>query len=822
MEKKQNESFRQYAQRWREVAMQVQPLLLEKETTMLFINTLKAPFINHMLGSATKSFSDIVMSGEMIENTVKSDKIDAGESAKRSAPRKKKSEINNVGAYNKGYSKPITAGLLKTITTSFQAPPRRESNQRLNAEKLQFTPIPMTYKELYQSLFDAHVISPFYLKSMQPPYPKWYNANAQYEYHAGITRHLIENCTAFKKSVERLIKMGIVKFDDQSNAENPLPNHADKGVNATVENAGRKIKMNIAEIKTPMREVLKKMGLMDNKELGFFEYAEEVEDSKKVLWNYDCNVTISREESSISASKEGREVGFYTRSGKCYAGAEPVKGKTPMAKQKGEKTVSVVEQLHKQSARISVLALLLSSEVHRDTLMKVLNETYVANDISVNKLDRLVNNISADNFIFFNDDEIPPRGMGSTKALHITTRCKGYTLPGVLIDNGSALNVLPLSTLNRLPVHSSHMKTCQNIVRAFDGTERRVMGRIEIPLLIGPNTYEVDFLVMNIKPSYNCLLGRPWIHTAGAVPSSLHQKLKLVADGRLITINAEEDIIASVTSNAPYVGTDNEVLECSFRSLEFVNTTFIVERNKIPMPRISKTTKMGLQLTVGKGALPGRGLGRCLQGKAEAPMLKDKRDRYSLGFKPDARQRKKEIEKKQERRRARLSGGEIEWEQMTFPHISKSFISGGTIHPDRKMPRKETAEEMLRSLSINAISEKGIREENLSNICPYVPGSILNNWTAEEIFVNINDMSDITTDSESPFKQDLCMEDSQDLEDVRNCSLSLNLLRMVEQDEKQILPHKESMEIVSLGDEKEVKIEAYIVAETKQDLIELL
>ena len=147
--------------------------------------------------------------------------------------------------------------------------------------------------------------------------------------------------------------------------------------------------------------------------------------------------------------------------------------------------------------------------MHRNALMKVLNETYIADDISVHKLDRLVNSISADNFIFFNDDEIPPGGMRSTKAQHITTRCKGYTLPGVLIDNRSALNVLPLSTLTRLPVDSSHMKTCQNIVRAFDGTKRRVMGRIDIPLQIGPNTYEVDFLVMDIKPSYNCLLGRP-------------------------------------------------------------------------------------------------------------------------------------------------------------------------------------------------------------------------------------------------------------------------------------------------------------------------
>ncbi|XP_012482892.1 uncharacterized protein LOC105797473 [Gossypium raimondii] len=277
--------------------------------------------------------------------------------------------------------------------------------------------------------------------------------------------------------------------------------------------------------------------------------------------------------------------------------------------------------------------------------MKVLNETYVANDISMNKLDRLVGNISADNFIFFNDDKIPPGGMGSTKALHITTRCKGYTLPGVLTDNGSTLKVLPLSTLNRLPMDSSHMKTCQNIARAFDGTERRVMGKIEIPLLIGPSTYEVDFLVMDIKPSYNCLLGRPWIHSAGAVPSSLHQKLKLLTEGRLVTINAEEDIIVAVTSDAPYIGTEEEVIECSFRSLEFVNATFIVEGNKIPTPRISKTTRMSLQMMAGRGAPPGKGFGKFLQGRMEVPILVDKRDCFGLGYRPDARQKRKEVVK---------------------------------------------------------------------------------------------------------------------------------------------------------------------------------
>ncbi|KAA3469730.1 Gag-pro-like protein [Gossypium australe] len=277
------------------------------------------------------------------------------------------------------------------------------------------------------------------------------------------------------------------------------------------------------------------------------------------------------------------------------------------------------------------------------------------------------------------------------------------------------------------------MKECQSIVKAFDGTKRKVLGKIEIPLLIGPTTYEVDFLVMDIKPSYNCLLGRPWIHSSGAVPSLLHQKVKLVADGRLITIKAEEDIIAAATSEMTHLEINDETTECSFRSLEFVNATFITEGNRIPIVRISKTTRMGLKMTVGKGALPGRGLGKYLQGRVVALTLREKQDRFGLGFRPDARQKKKELEKRQERRRARLRGEETKWEPMIISHISKTFVSGGVIHAEPKALKGEDIVAMLGDVYINAISEEAVEERTLSDIQPYEPGSVLDNWTAKEI-----------------------------------------------------------------------------------------
>ena len=61
---------------------------------------------------------------------------------------------------------------------------------------------------------------------------------------------------------------------------------------------------------------------------------------------------------------------------------------------------------------------------------------------------------------------------------------------------------------------------------------------------IGPCTFNVEFQVMDISPSYNCLLGRPWIHIVGAVPSTLHQKIKFVTEGQLVCISDEEDMIA--------------------------------------------------------------------------------------------------------------------------------------------------------------------------------------------------------------------------------------------------------------------------------------
>ena len=71
--------------------MQVQLTLTERETKILFVNTLLVLYYEKLVGSATKSFTDMVISNEMIENTMKSGKLDA-EEKKIGTMRKKEGE----------------------------------------------------------------------------------------------------------------------------------------------------------------------------------------------------------------------------------------------------------------------------------------------------------------------------------------------------------------------------------------------------------------------------------------------------------------------------------------------------------------------------------------------------------------------------------------------------------------------------------------------------------------------------------------------------------------------------------------------------------
>ena len=97
---------------------------------------------------------------------------------------------------------------------------------------------------------------------------------------------------------------------------------------------------------------------------------------------------------------------------------------------------------------------------------------------------------------------------------------------------------------------------------------------------------------MDINPSYNCLLGKPWIHIAGAVPSILHQKIKFVVEESLITVVVEENMIATMTVTALYLELKEDTTECSFRSFKVAITTNTKSESKTLMLHLSQNIRM--------------------------------------------------------------------------------------------------------------------------------------------------------------------------------------------------------------------------------------
>ncbi|XP_027157539.1 uncharacterized protein LOC113759173 [Coffea eugenioides] len=224
-----------------------------------------------------------------------------------------------------------------------------------------------------------------------------------------------------------------------------------------------------------------------------FPKQEPVLSLQQVPWNYD-EPTVQIGERSIAK----KEVSVVTRSGKI---ASPFEATIPIQANNSEPPAkptitekealdflkrfqrseyNVIEKLSKSPAQISMLDLLFSSDVHRDALIEVLTKAQIPRDISVDNFSHVVGSVLFTKQITFSGEELPAEGIGHNKALYIVVRCNGKMLPKVLIDNGSALNICPWSTLEKLGLQDIELRPSGTVVRGFDGAQREPIGEVDL------------------------------------------------------------------------------------------------------------------------------------------------------------------------------------------------------------------------------------------------------------------------------------------------------------------------------------------------------
>ncbi|XP_057452389.1 uncharacterized protein LOC130744214 [Lotus japonicus] len=262
--KKGSETFKEYAQRWRELASQVEPPLSEKEIVSMFIETLQSPFYDRMVESVSSNFSDMVIIGERVEHGMRIGRIPANHSATSNM----KKPAQNFGKNNEGEANAVTtyqtsqwhqptppqsSNIIHPHQNSPQDQDPKSTNNQRNKDRVQFDPIPMTYTELLPQLIKGSLVVPYPLVSSQPPYPRGYDPNAKCDYHAGSIEHSTEKCLAFKHKVQKLIDAKLLNFAEKPNiGNNSLPGHS---VNAIGEDSEPRLVRSVGDIRTPLKLV---------------------------------------------------------------------------------------------------------------------------------------------------------------------------------------------------------------------------------------------------------------------------------------------------------------------------------------------------------------------------------------------------------------------------------------------------------------------------------------------------------------------------------------------------------------------------------------
>ena len=124
--------------------------------------------------------------------------------------------------------------------------------------------------------------------------------------------------------------------------------------------------------------------------------------------------------------------------------------------------------------------------------------------------------------------------------LVIILRIGGYDVKRVMMDQGSAAEIMYSNLFKGLNLRTEDLTSYNSPLVSFEGKVVIPKGQIRLPVQTGSETVEVDFIVVDAYSPYTAIVARPWLHTLGAVSSTLHQKIKYPTGGKIEEILGDQ------------------------------------------------------------------------------------------------------------------------------------------------------------------------------------------------------------------------------------------------------------------------------------------
>ena len=125
-------------------------------------------------------------------------------------------------------------------------------------------------------------------------------------------------------------------------------------------------------------------------------------------------------------------------------------------------------------------------------------------------------------------------------ALVLTLHINDFDVHRVLVNPGSAENLLQLLAFKQMKLSLGVVDSTGRILSGFNGVTTITLGDVALLIKVGPVTQQVLFSIVENLGPYNAIMGRAWLHSMKAIPSTYHQTISyLTNDGQVDLLSSQ-------------------------------------------------------------------------------------------------------------------------------------------------------------------------------------------------------------------------------------------------------------------------------------------
>ena len=125
-------------------------------------------------------------------------------------------------------------------------------------------------------------------------------------------------------------------------------------------------------------------------------------------------------------------------------------------------------------------------------------------------------------------------------ALVLTVDINSFDVHRVLVDPGSAADLLHLLAFKQMRVPLDHLSYAGRVLSGFNGATTLTVGDIAFPVQAGSVIQQVLFSVVEDLGPYNAILGRAWLHAMKAIPSTYHQTISYLTTSGQVDLQGSQ------------------------------------------------------------------------------------------------------------------------------------------------------------------------------------------------------------------------------------------------------------------------------------------